>query len=476
MYKLKRTKSNSVLAGLDWITIGIYITLVLFGWINIMGASYQGEGINIFDFSRFYGKQFTWIVLSLILGGVLLILDSKFFTSLAYPIAGVLFVLLLSVFVIGVEVGGAKSWIDIGFMRLQPSEFLKFGTALALAKYLSTLNIKFEEFNTKVLSFAIVLIPCFTIVIQEDAGTALVYLSMIFALYREGLSGNLLLLGFGMLVLAVLSFIIPIYSLEIIATSTAMAVFAFQLKKINGIIALLLLTLVGYLAIWIGDFESAMYSYFSYGLIITAVIMTFSKKEDRKKADKLKIIGGLIIAVLFINSINYIYSNILQSHQRGRIDLLFGKIEDNQGIGYNVNQSKIAIGSGGFSGRGFLNGTQTKYKFVPEQRTDFIFCTVGEEWGFIGSAAVIILFVTLFLRLIFLAERQRSTFSRVYGYCVACILFFHLMINIGMTVGLAPVIGIPLPFFSYGGSSLWSFTVLIFIFLNFDSRRMEIMR
>lgn len=475
MYKLKN-KSNSILAGLDWLTIGIYLVLVLFGWINIMGASYQGEDINIFDFSRFYGKQFTWIILSLVLGGVLLILDSKFFTSLAYPIFGVLFVLLLSVFVIGVEVGGAKSWIDIGFMRLQPSEFLKFGTALALAKYLSTLNIQFEDIKTKIVSFAIVLIPCFTIIVQEDAGTALVYLAMVFALYREGLSGNLLLLGFALLVLAVLSFIIPIYSLEIISTSIAMAVFAFQLKQINGIIAILALTFIGYLGIWIADIEPAMFSYFSYGMILTAIIMTFSKKEDRKKADKLKIIGGIAVAVLFINSINYFYTNVLQSHQRGRIDLLFGKIEDNQGIGYNVNQSKIAIGSGGFKGRGFLNGTQTKYKFVPEQRTDFIFCTVGEEWGFLGSGMVIILFVALFLRILFLAERQRSTFSRVYGYCVACILFFHLMINIGMTVGLAPVIGIPLPFFSYGGSSLWSFTVLIFIFLNFDSRRMEIMR
>ncbi len=470
-----RTRKH-IFEGVDWITIGIYILLVLFGWINIMGASFQGEDINVFDFSKFYGKQFTWILLSLFLGSVILILDSKFFTTLAYPIFGILFLLLLSVFVIGTEVKGAKSWIDLGFFRLQPSEFLKFATALALAKYLSSLNVKFKDMMTKVVSLAIILVPCATIVVQEDTGTALVYLSMIFVLYREGLSGNILLLGFVLMLVSVLSFIVPSYSLEIIIVSIAVFVFALQLRQISSITGLLLGVFLSYFVIYIADFEPAMYSYFSYGIILSGVIYTFSLKEDRRRMDKLTVIGAVIISLVYINSINFFYEKVLLTHQKARIDLLFGKIDDPRGVGYNVNQSKIAIGSGGFSGRGFLEGTQTKYRFVPEQRTDFIFCTVGEEWGFIGSLLVIGLFIALLLRILFLAERQRSTFSRVYGYCVACILFFHLMINVGMTVGLAPVIGIPLPFFSYGGSSLWGFTILIFIFLNFDSRRLEILR
>ena len=470
-----RTRRH-IFEGVDWITVIIYLLLVLFGWVNIMGASYQGEEINIFDFSRFYGKQLTWIFLSVFIGTVILILDSKFFTTLAYPIYGMMFLLLLSVFVIGTEVKGAKSWIDLGFFRLQPSEFLKFATALGLAKYLSSLNVKFNNMSTRIISIAIVMIPCFTIIVQEDTGTALVYLSMIFVLYREGLSGNILLFGFVLVLISVLSFIVPSYTLEIIITSILVVIFGLQLRKISSITGLLSGTFLSFLIIFLADFETEMYSLFCYGLVGVGAIYTFLQKEDRRKMDKLALIGVAIASFAYINSINFIYDNVLQKHQKARIDLLFGKIDDPRGVGYNVNQSKIAIGSGGFNGRGFLEGTQTKFNFVPEQRTDFIFCTVGEEWGFFGSASVIVLFVTLLLRIIFLAERQRSTFSRVYGYCVACILFFHLMINIAMTVGLAPVIGIPLPFFSYGGSSLWGFTVLIFIFLNFDSRRLEILR
>ena len=470
-----RTRRH-IFEGVDWITIVIYLLLVLFGWVNIMGASYQGEEINIVDFSRFYGKQLTWIFLSVFIGTVILILDSKFFTTLAYPIYGVMFLLLLSVFVIGKDVNGAKSWIDLGFFRLQPSEFLKFATGLGLAKYLSSLNIKFKDMSTKMVSAAIIVVPCMTIIVQEDAGTALVYLSMIFVLYREGLSGNILLLGFGVMLISVLSFIVPSYTLEIIITSTLVVMFGLQLRKISSITGLLSGTFLSFLVIFLADFESEMYSLFCYGLVGVGAIYTLLQKEDRRKMDKLALIGVAIASFAYINSINFIYDNVLQKHQKARIDLLFGKIDDPRGVGYNVNQSKIAIGSGGFNGRGFLEGTQTKFNFVPEQRTDFIFCTVGEEWGFLGSASVIILFVALLLRIIYLAERQRSTFSRVYGYCVACILFFHLMINVAMTVGLAPVIGIPLPFFSYGGSSLWGFTVLIFIFLNFDSRRLEILR
>lgn len=470
-----RNRTN-IFSGVDWITIGLYLALIIFGWVNILGATYQGEDINIFDFSQFYGKQMIWMILSVILGVTILIIDSKFFTTLAYPIFLVLFLLLLSVFVLGTEVKGAKSWIDLGFFRLQPSEFCKFATALALAKYLSTLNINFKDNMTKLVSLAIVMVPTLVIIVQDDTGTALVYTSMIFVLYREGLSGNFLLLGFLIALLSVLALIISKVTIIIILTCLATGFFITQLKTISSMVIVLATTYGGMLLIYFLDFEEDFYLYFIAGLVVSSLIAVFIDKEGFKRKEKLAIMAVLIVASGYTYTVETIYSKALLPHQKGRIDLLFGKIEDPQGIGYNVNQSKIAIGSGRFAGRGFLQGTQTKFKFVPEQRTDFIFCTVGEEWGFLGTSLVIILFMALLLRIIFLAERQRSILSRVYGYCVACIIFFHVMINLSMTIGLAPVIGIPLPFFSYGGSSLWGFTILLFIFLNFDSRRLEILR
>lgn len=470
-----RNRTN-IFSGVDWVTIGLYLALVIFGWVNILGATYQGEEINIFDFSKFYGKQMFWMVLSVIIGIVVLIIDSKFFTTLAYPIFGVMFLLLLSVFILGTEVKGAKSWIDLGFFRLQPSEFCKFATALALAKYLSTLHIDFRDFNTKVMSLAIVMVPTMVIIVQDDTGTALVYISMIFVLYREGLSGNFLLLGFLIALLSVLALIISKTIILVFLACIALLFYVTYLKTISSMVGVLLVTLLGFIGIAVFDFEEDFYLYFIFGLVVSALISIFIDKEVRKKTEKLIVIGVFVITSSYTFAVETVYNGVLLPHQKARIDLLFGKIEDPQGIGYNINQSKIAIGSGGAFGRGFLEGTQTKLKFVPEQRTDFIFCTVGEEWGFMGTSLVIILFVALLLRLVFLAEKQRSILSRVYGYSVACILFFHLMINIGMAIGLAPTIGIPLPFFSYGGSSLIGFTILLFIFLNFDSRRLEILR
>jgi rod shape determining protein RodA len=322
-------------------------------------------------------------------------------------------------------VKGSYGWIDIGSFKLQPAEFAKFATNMALAKYLSTLGIRMQNLRTKVISALLIGVPMMIILLQNDTGSALVFVSFIFVLYREGLSGNVLLLGFFAVVLFVLSLLV-------------------KKAVLFGIIAAI------------------------------ALIFYFLVRKTRKNIAI--IIAGASIAAGIVFSVDYIYNNVLQQHQRTRIDVLLGKELDLKGAGYNVNQSKIAIGSGGWAGKGFLQGTQTKFDFVPEQSTDFIFCTVGEEWGFIGSVVVIGLFLTLLIRIIIIAERQRSQYTRIYGYGVASILFFHLMINIGMTIGLAPVIGIPLPFFSYGGSSLWSFTILLFVFIKLDAYRFQILR
>jgi rod shape determining protein RodA len=322
-------------------------------------------------------------------------------------------------------VKGSYGWIDIGSFKLQPAEFAKFATNMALAKYLSTLGIRMQDLRTKIISFLIIGVPGAIILLQNDTGSAMVFGSFIFVLYREGLSGNVLLLGFFVVVLFVISLLV-------------------KKTVLFGIIA------------------------------GAALVFYFLVRKTRKNI--LIIVAGALVAAAIVFSVDYVYNNVLQLHQRTRIDVVLGKELDLKGAGYNVNQSKIAIGSGGWFGKGFLQGTQTKFDFVPEQSTDFIFCTVGEEWGFMGSLVVIGLFLLLLVRIIVIAERQRSQYTRIYGYGVASILFFHLMINIGMTIGLAPVIGIPLPFFSYGGSSLWSFTILLFVFIKLDAYRFQILR
>jgi len=351
-------------------------------------------------------------------------IDMKFFTSFSYIIYGATILLLLAVLVLGKEVAGSKSWIEIGGFRLQPAEFAKFATNLALARYLSGININLKKSKNVILAGTILFIPLILILLQNDTGSAIVYVAFILVLYREGFSGNFLILGFVIAVLFVLTLMVGKF-------------------LVLGIIA-----------------------------AITFVLFLITQKARK---NLLLLFGMFVVIAAFVFSVDYAFENVLQDHQKTRIEVLLGKKTDFHGAGYNVNQSLIAIGSGGFSGKGFLQGTQTKYKFVPEQSTDFIFCTVGEEWGFIGSTLVIVLFMVFLIRLLFVAERQRSAFSRIYGYGVAAIIFFHLAVNIGMTIGLAPVIGIPLPFFSYGGSSLWAFTILLFIFIKLDSNRLELL-
>jgi rod shape determining protein RodA len=404
--------------------VSLFLVLVLMGWVNIYAAVYNDEHNSILDMSQSYGKQLIWIGTALALALAVLITDTKFFTAFAYLIYGITILLLIGVLIGGKEISGSKSWFEIGSFAIQPAEFAKFSTNLAIARYLSGLNINVNELKTKLLPLGILGLPALLILLQNDTGSALVYAAFVLVLYRQGLSGNLLIIG----VLTALLFLMALLFNKYIIISVI----------------------------------------FSIGLGLFFFI-----RKNRKNI--LMLLGIVVVASAFTFSVDYAFEHIMEDHQRARINVLLGKDIDLKGAGYNVNQSKIAIGSGGFLGKGFLKGTQTKYNFVPEQSTDFIFCTVGEEWGFLGVLVVISLFIGLFIRIIQMAERQRSDFSRIYGYGVASILFFHFVVNIGMTIGLMPVIGIPLPFFSYGGSSLWAFTILLFIFIKQDAYRLQLL-
>ena len=365
-----------------------------------------------------------WIGFATVLAITIMVIDAKFFSTFSYVFYLGMLLILVGVLFFGSTVAGSKSWFKIGGFAIQPAEFAKFATALAMAKYLSTLNVDMRMLKTKVISIGILVAPALLILLQNDTGSALVYFSFILVLFREGFSGLIFIAG---IIMAVLFIVTLLFS-----------------------------------------------KLYVIGILIALTVLTFVLFKSLRKNWK-PIIGILILCVAFVFSVNYAFENVLESHQKKRINVLLGIEQDLQGAGYNVNQSKIAIGSGGLTGKGFRNGVLTRYNFVPEQSTDFIFCTIGEEWGFVGVTVLILLYLILLIRIVLLAERQRSKFSRIYGYGVASILFFHFTINIGMTIGLAPVVGIPLPFLSYGGSSLWAFTVLLFIFLKQDANRLNVL-
>ncbi|HAG15856.1 MAG TPA: rod shape-determining protein RodA [Bacteroidales bacterium] len=415
---------KSIFHNLDWYLVGFYLLFVFMGLISIYAAVYNPESPSILDRSQLYGIQFVWIMSSLLLATIILMLDVKIFSSFSYLIYGVSMLMLILVLLFGKVISGSKSWFHIGGASLQPAEFAKFATNLALASFLSNLDNNLKTAKTVFIAGFILLIPTALILLQNDTGSAIVYVSFILVLYREGFSGNFLILGFVTAILFVFTLMVGKY-------------------LVLGIIA-----------------------------AITIVLFLITQKARK---NLFTLFGLFAVIVAFVFSVDYAFENILQDHQKERIEILLGKKTDLKGAGYNVHQSLIAIGSGGFAGKGFLQGTQTKYKFVPEQSTDFIFCTVGEEWGFLGSSLFVFLYLGFLVRLLYAAERQRSAFSRIYGYGVASILFFHMAVNVGMTIGLAPVIGIPLPFFSYGGSSLWAFTILLFIFIKMDSYRLELL-
>ena len=418
-------RAKNIFDNIDSVSILLYALLVLFGIVNIYASQFNDDTSFALDISSRYGKQILFAGVSAFVAFIIVIIDWKFFYSLTYLFYISVVLLLIGVLFQGAITGGASSWFELGSFKFQPSEFAKFATALAVAKYYNNIHSKKVSLQDKLKTYGIIILPFLLIILQNDLGTALVYTAFILVLYREGLSGNILIFGLVIGVLFVLALLVD----------------QIQLISILGGITILLFLL-----------------------------------SRKKKKEIIALSGILITSVAFVLSVNYIFDNFLAPHHQVRIDILLGKKIEAHGAGYNLIQSKIAIGSGGLSGKGFLNGTQTRFDFVPEQSTDFIFCTIGEEWGFLGSLFFVSVFIGLLLRILFLAERQRSNFSRIYGYSVATILFMHFLINIGMTIGLVPVIGIPLPFISYGGSSLVGFTILLFIFLNLDSYRLQILR
>jgi rod shape determining protein RodA len=412
---------------IDWVTVGLYAAIVLMGWLNIFAVTYDEESNkSIFDLSLNSGRQLLFIVTSGILISAILIIDRQFYETFAYIIYGAILFLLLLVPIIGKEVGGNRAWLGIGSFGVQPSEFAKFATVLAVSKFIGSIGFKMDNMRNQLALFALIGAPMFLILLQKDTGTALVFTIFVIVFFREGMSPFLILLGLGAAVIFVLTLLV----------------------------------------------DNKIYLYVGILVMLGAVIMM-----GRKKLKRIVMLTVVAVAIaLMITSVDYIVSDVLKPHQQNRVKALINPDADPLGFGWNVTQSKIAIGSGGFFGKGFLQGTQTKFDFVPEQSTDFIFCTIGEEHGWLGSLFIISLFLGLLLRIVFLAERQKNKFARVYGWSVACIFFFHFAVNIGMTIGLFPVIGIPLPFFSYGGSSLWGFTILLFIFLKLDAHRMQVLQ
>ncbi len=478
-------RQPSVIRSIDWLTIFIYLALLTFGWLSVCGASYDYGETDIFSLSTNSGKQLMWIGTSIVLATMLLLLDDRFYDTFSFVIYGLLLVLLFATIFNPHTIKGSRSWLVIGSLRLQPAEFAKFATALALAKFMSIYGYDINKWKHFAVSLAIILVPMLFIVLQHETGSALVYLSFFLVFYREGMTGSVLFTGVAMVVYFVVG--IKFSDVMMFNTPTSVGKFTVLLLVqlftsglvysycdnrrlgmhlgIGSIAATLLILLF---SVYVIPFNIVWVQLAIFAVII--IILLWQAMSSRVRNYWL-IIAFAIGSMTFFYSADYVLNHVLEKHQRVRINVLLGLEEDLKGAGYNVHQSEIAIGSGGLEGKGFLNGTQTKLKYVPEQDTDFIFCTVGEEEGFLGSASVLMLFLALILRLIHLSERQPYHFGRVYGYCVLSIFMFHLFINVGMVLGLTPVIGIPLPFFSYGGSSLWGFTLLLFIFLRIDASR-----
>jgi rod shape determining protein RodA len=420
-------RDEDISGKLDWVAVLLYITLVTMGWLNIFAVVYDDTiKQSIFDLTLNSGRQLMFIAASVVIILIIIILDMRFYETFAYLFYGIIIFTLFLVPIFGKEVGGNKSWFGIGSFGLQPSEFAKFITALAVAKFIGTVGFRMDNMRNQAILFTMIAVPMGLIILQKDFGTAIVFASFLLVFFREGMSPFILIVGISMAVIAILTLIV----------------------------------------------ENNLYLHGGI-LVILGILIYLGKKKTRRIVT---LSAGALIIMLTIQSFNYIINNVLPVRHKNRLEALVNPNFDPMGINWNVTQSKIAIGSGGFAGKGFLEGTQTKFDFVPEQSTDFIFCTIGEEHGWLGSVVVITLFIVFLLRITFIAERQKSKFARSYGYAVACIFFFHFAVNIGMTIGLFPVIGIPLPFFSYGGSSLWGFTILLFILLKLDASRSQMLQ
>ncbi|MBN1987930.1 MAG: rod shape-determining protein RodA [Bacteroidales bacterium] len=468
-------RKNSIWQGLDWPTVFIYLILVFMGWANIYAAVYSEEHSSIFDFTQRYGMQLVWIGAAVVLALLVMAMDSRFYFVFANFIYAAMIMLLVTALLFGTEVNGSRSWIQMGPIRIQPAEFAKFATALALAKLMSKYGFKIHQFKSIATIAFLVITPALLILLQNDTGSALVYSSFILVLYREGLTGWILVFMVFMVLLFILVLVynIPVILMLLFALTLFLFVFISGRYRdaIRFGVGIIGIGVVIYGASEFFNLNLSWHYFLLLPLVVGIPIAIVYAFINRLRYIYLLVLFTLT-GIFFSFSVDYVFHNILDTHHQKRINDLLGIESDPLGWGYNVNQSKIAIGSGGFWGKGYLKGTQTKFNFVPEQSTDFIFCTVGEEWGFVGTTVVVALFLMLLIRIIRVAERQRESFARIYGYGVASILFFHIAVNIGMTIGLFPVIGIPLPFFSYGGSSLWAFTVLLFILLKLDSTRL----
>lgn len=485
MNNIQQDNQKGIIRSLDWWTIAIYIALLAFGWLSVCGASYTYGETDIFSLDTRSGMQIVWIGTSICLGFVILMLDDRFFDTPAYFIYFLLMLLLFATIFNPHSIKGSRSWLVLGPLRLQPAEFAKFATALAVSKFMSSYSFNIERMKDFCMAAGIVFLPMLLIVLQRETGSALVYLAFFLMFYREGMSGNVLFTGIAMVVYFVVG--VRFGETMLYPTPTPIGEFA----------VLLLIQIVAAAMVWVYcddkpkfrqiiivagiiDAAAILFAFFVipfnvswvlFAVCIVIICHLLYLAFHRHIVNYLFIALFAIASMAYFFSANYVLNNVLEPHQRVRVNVLLGLETDISGAGYNVHQSEIAIGSGGLQGKGFLNGTQTKLKFVPEQDTDFIFCTVGEEEGFLGSAGVLLLFLALIIRLIIMAERQPMGFGRIYGYCVLSIFLFHVFINVGMVLGLTPVIGIPLPFFSYGGSSLWGFTILMFIFLRIDAGR-----
>ena len=468
----------------------MFLALAIFGWLNIYGASYTFDQTSIVDFSNRAGKQFAWLMGSLVLGIVLLLIDYKTYDMLAYIAYGAMLLLLLATPFLAHDIKGSMSWISLGPVSLQPAEFAKCIVALAVAKYMSRYEYKVRTWRDLIVPFALIGIPALIIMIlQKETGSALVFAAFLLVFYRQGMSGYVLWIGVAAVALFIISIRFGGIALPLgtgsVGVLTCMllvtAVEIFFICKDHKMRWQPLILTGSVMAIYgicllVNIWVPVPFDWISMGIVAALVLYTIFVSLYWRKYMLLIVAAFSIFCIGYTQACDFVFQKVLQPHQRTRIEVLLGMKEDLAGAGYNVNQARIAIGSGRFLGKGYLKGTQTKLQFVPEQDTDFIFCTVGEEWGFVGSVGVLLLYLFFILRLIEIAERQRNTFTQIYAYAVASIFLFHLMINIGMVLGLLPVIGIPLPFFSYGGSSLWGFTMLLFILLRLDAARMEQLR
>ena len=463
---------------LDWVTIGLYLALVIFGWMNVFSSSVSEDGF-IFNYHEKYIMDLIWIGSAMLIAFVIIrFIPPKVYSAISWPLYLLMVMMLVAVAFLGVEVNGSKSWFALGPIRIQPAEFSKLATSLLLAYLMGQHGFSFRKPKDALTVAAVLAAPMLAILLEKETGSALVYLGFLVVCYREGMTGWILLAGIMAVVLFILTLVFsPLVALLVLTSLTGVTASFYARKPIIGsiltaIVVVLLIFLPSLMSIdafsFLERFPHDIWVALIVGAtcLVTAVIMTFRRAKELRN-----LMLGMLVGIALVFSVEFVFNNVLKDHQRARIEVLLGIREDPMGAGYNVHQSLVAIGSGGFFGKGFLGGTQTRFNFVPEQSTDFIFCTVGEEWGFLGCLFVLSLYLALVIRILGSAEKQKDPFIRIFGWCVAMCLLMHVVINICMTIGLMPVIGIPLPLLSYGGSSLWTFTIMIFIYLRLDLER-----